>query len=246
MTKLFFKKHTLFCLILIVSGNISASAQIVSAPTSPLTAYGSGVNMRLADMPLVPQDLDHSLYLDDGWSKGDILLENNGIIRACTLRYDIANGYIEIQSETGIRAAPEQQVQQFFIMNDDSTRWFISGMLFEYEKGPISSLMEVLVDEPTQLLLRTRIIISQPNGGFTEQRRAGADAITSVKEVEYYLTMGDQLIDASSKKKMFEAFGDQQSEMKKWAKNAKTKYNDQSDVITLIKHYNSISTEQAK
>jgi hypothetical protein len=236
----------IFIFIIGLSTTLSASAQMTSTATSPLTVYGDGLNMRMADMPPVPQDLDHSLYLDDGWSKGNILLENNGIIRACTLRYDIANGYIEIQSETGIRAAPEQQVQQFFMMNDDSTRWFISGMLFEYEKNPISSLMEVLVDERTQLLLRTRIIVTQNNGGFTDQRRAGADAITSVKKVEYYLTMGDQLIDASSKKKMFEAFGDQQSEMKKWAKNTKTKYNDQSDLISLIKHYNSISTVQAK
>lgn len=232
-----------FYLFLFLSVNIAASAQLPSTSTSPLTAYGSGVNMRLVDMPTLPQDLDHSLYLDDGWTQGNILLENNRIIRECTLRYDIANGFIEIQSETGIRAAPEQQVQQFFMMEDDSSRWFISGMLFKYEKEPITSLMEVLVDESTQLLLRTRIIITQPNGGFTEQRRAGADAITSVKEEEYYLTQGDQLIDASNKKKMFEAFKDQQTEMKKWAKNAKIKYNDQNDVISLIKYYNTISTE---
>ena len=243
MINLFFKLHTVVCLFLLLSVNMAASAQLVSQSTSALTAYGSGANMRLVDMPPVPQDLDHSLYLDDGWTQGNIILENNRIIRECTLRYDIANGFIEIQSETGIRAAPEQQVQQFFMMNGDSARWFISGMLFEYKKDPITSLMEVLVDENTQLLLRTRIIVTQSNGGFTEQRRAGADAITSVKEEEYYLTQGDQLIDASNKKKMFEAFKDQQTEMKKWAKNAKIKYNDQSDVISLIKYYNTISTE---
>ena len=184
MIKLFFKMCRFFYLFLFFSFSISASAQLVSQSTSALTAYGSGANMRLVDMPPVPQDLDHSLYLDDGWTQGNILLENNRIIRECTLRYDIANGFIEIQSETGIRAAPEQQVQQFFMMENDSTRWFISGMLFEYNKNPITSLMEVLVDENTQLLLRTRIIVTQSNGGFTEQRRAGADAITSLKEEE--------------------------------------------------------------
>lgn len=240
---IFIDMRKIFIFIMVYSVNMAASAQLVSQSTSALTAYGSGANMRLVDMPPVPQDLDHSLYLDDGWTQGNILLENNRIIRECTLRYDITNGFIEIQSETGIRAAPEQQVQQFFMMNGDSIRWFISGMLFEYKKDPITSLMEVLVDESTQLLLRTRIIINKPNGGFTDQRRAGADAITSLKEEEYYLTQEDQLIDVSSKKKMFEAFGDQQNEMKQWAKNAKIKYNDQSDVISLIQYYNTISTE---
>ena len=237
----FFSLRSMLLIICCLGHGYMSLAQLTTQSTSPLTAYGSGSNMRLVDMPPVPQDLDHSIYLDEGWAPGDILLENNRIIRECTLRYDIANGYLEVQSETGIRATPEKEVEQFFMVEGDNKRWFVSGLLFTYDKGPLSTLMEVLVDDDTQLLFSSRIIITQPNGGFTEQRRAGADAITSMQEDKYYLTEGEELIDASTKKKMLAAFGEYQEDMKAWAKANKIKYNDQDDVIALVQQYNAIT-----
>ena len=216
---------------------LSAAAQLKTMTTCTLTAYGSGDNIRLIDIPPVPQHPIYSYYLnysqDHGWAKGSILLGNNRIIRECTLRYDIANAYIEFESESGIRATHEAQVRQFCMMEGASSRWFISGLYFEDEEDTFSTLMEVLVNEPTQLLLRTRIIISYP---YQPSRMYSAKL-----EVKYYLAQGNQLIDISTKKKMFAAFGERQAEMKSWAKNVKFKYKNQIDLIYLVKHYNRLS-----
>lgn len=225
-------------LTIIMVLSMPAYAQLTSLSSSPLTAYGSGVNMRVSEMPATLPDLDNSLYLDEEWKTGSILLEDGRIIKECTLRYDIANGYIEIKDGTTVRAAAEKNVQQFTIKNPPQTRWFVSGAIFKSNKEPNYNLMEVLVDGEIKLLLSTKVEIIKPNGGFTDQRReTSGDPITSRKVVKYYLIQNEQLYDVTSKGKLMKAFGEYQAEMKLYAKKTKTGFNKQQDLVILVTRY---------
>ena len=127
----------------LISLALQSNAQLQSYSTSPLTAYGSGANMRVIDMPPAPQDLDHSIYLEEQWLPGSIALENGRIIKECTLRYDLINGYLEIQNEKAVRAAPEKDVKQFSIEQEGKVRWFVNIAEFKGIKKDDHTLMEV-------------------------------------------------------------------------------------------------------
>lgn len=216
----------------------SVQAQAETYTTSPLSTYGSGVNLRVADLPTPPPDLDNSLYLVDDWSIGNILLADGRIIKKCTLRYDIANGFIEIQDKTAIRAVKEIDVKQLAIEAPPITRWFVNASIYKNEKNPKHSLMEVLVDGDIKLLVNSEVEIIKPNGGFTDQRReVSADPITSRKIVKYYLAKDDQLMDISSKGKVLKAFAPLDTEMKSYAKSKKVGFNKQNDLMTLVTEY---------
>lgn len=217
---------------------LPVQAQLETLTTGPLTTYGSGVNMRVADLPKTLPDLDNSLYLIDEWSIGSILLENGRIIKNCTLKYDIANGFIEIQDKVAIRAVKEKDVTQFTIETPPITRWFVNGSIFKKDPKPKHSLMEVLVDKEIKLLVNNEVEIIKPNGGFTDQRRdVSADPITSRKIVKFYLAKDEQLIDISSKGKVLKAFAPLDTEMKSYAKSNKIGFNKQEDLVLLVTEY---------
>jgi len=235
-----------FQLILLLAISIPVQAQLESLSSSPLTAYGSGVNMRVNNMPTAPPDLDNSLYLQEEWAVGSILLEDGRIIKRCTLRYDIGNGYIEIQDRTTIRAAAERNVQQFTIETPPQTRWFVSGSKFKSEKEPNYNLMEVLVDGDIKLLLSTKVEIIKPSGGFSDQRRANSgDPITSRKIVKFYLIQDEQLVDVTSKGKLLKAFGSYQTDIKSYAKKNKIGFSKQKDLVTLATYYAELVKKSA-
>ena len=97
--------------------------------------------------------------------------------------------------------------------------------------------MEVLVDGNIKLLLNSKIDIIKPSGGFSDQRRAGADAITSIREDTYYLAQGEQLAEIDSKKQALAAFGNYKDAMSVWTKKEKLKFGKQEDLITIVNYY---------
>lgn len=227
----------IFTLILILFF-ATAQAQLQSYSTSPLTAYGAGANMRVIDMPPAPQGLDHSLYLEEEWLPGSIALENGRVIKSCTLRYDIVNGFIEVQNDIGVRAAPVKDVAQFSMNQNGRIRWFVNIAEFVGTKENDHTLMEVLVDKDVKLFRATKIEVVKSNDGITSQRRdLLADPITSMRKDTYYINQGEELVDVSSKPKLLKAFGDQEQVMKSWAKKNKLGFKKENDLIKLIGHY---------
>ena len=218
-----------------------AVGQINTQSTSPLAAYGNGANMKIVDMPPPPPELDNSLYLSEDWQPGSVLLEIGSIIENCSLRYDIANGYIEIKGENTVRAAAEKDVAQFTINTLPKARWFINASQFGGQKKTKYNLMEVLVDGEIKLLYSSKVEIIKPNGGFTDQRRAMGDPITSRKIEKFYLVQNGNLFDANSKGKLLDAFGEKTNMMKSYAKAKGLGFSKQEDLIALVQHYSAIA-----
>ena len=215
-----------------------AIGQISSVSAAkPLAVYGDGVNMKMMDLPPLPQDLDHSLYLEDEWLPGSVLFENDRFLEKCSLKYDIANGYVEIKGEKSVKAAPEKDVKQFSFTQNEVDRWFMSASLFGNSDKISEKLLEVLVSGEVKLLFLSEVEIVKPNGGFTDQRRAGADAITSIKVEKYYLVQNEELSVFDTKKQMYKAFGNQLDPMKEWIKSYNLKLKDKDDMKRIVIHY---------
>lgn len=229
-----------FIAISLLATQLAFSQSAAVSAAQPLSIYGDGVNMRMMDMPPPPQDLDHSLYLEDEWLPGSILFENNRVIKKCSLKYDIANGYIEIKAENVVKAAPEKDVKQFTFTENDVDRWFMSASLFNNSEKISGKLLEVLVGGEIKLLYLTTVEILKPNGGFVDQRRAGADAITSIKRDKYYLVKGEELMEMDNKKQAMEAFGVHADDMKDWVKQNSLKFGKQDDLKQIVAHYTSL------
>lgn len=231
----------LYTLIICLAFAHFSSGQISSVSASkPLAVYGDGINMKMMDIPPLPQDLDHSLYLEDEWLPGSVLFENDRILEKCSLKYDIANGYVEIKGEKSVKAAPERDVKQFTFTQNEVDRWFMSASLFNNSDKISQKLLEVLVSGEVKLLFLSEVEIIKPNGGFTDQRRAGADAITSMKKEKYYLVQNEALATFDTKKQMYKAFGNQLEPMKEWIKSYKLKLNDQDDLKRIVIHYSDL------
>jgi hypothetical protein len=227
-------------LLAILATNLSFAQALNNLSAAPLTAYGAGVNMRVNEMPPAPPDMDNSLYISEEWLIGDILLENGSVLKKVALRYDIANGYIEIKDDKIVRAVAERNVQQFNMKDSLGVRWYANEIIFKPDAQD-PELLEILYDKSIKLLLSARVQIINNGGGFTDQRREASDSpITSRKIEKLYLYQDKQLIEVSSKAKLLKAFAQEGDKVKKYAKENKLSFSKNNDVKKLVAYYDTL------
>jgi hypothetical protein len=185
-------------------------------------------------------DVNGNPYLTEQWTKGTVLLKNGRKYANVQLRYDLVGDEVLFKDEKS------QQMMSFtdpvieFQLNTESEN-AASPMIFR--SGYVSddgigtkAYFQVLCDQGVKLLKKQVKVIIE-----TKEYSSATSTKNFSESTSYYLYKNNKAVKIrKDKKQIFSVLGNQTDALEKFIKDNNLNLKNESDLIRLVAHYNSL------
>ncbi|PTX22215.1 hypothetical protein C8N40_10137 [Pontibacter mucosus] len=222
-------------LILLVLSLVFISAYMdASAQTAIVDVMGKPIQAKQY------VDVQGSPYLFDDWKKGNVTLADGTTFEGMALMYDQITDEVIFRNDQGQAQAFLQPVVMFtFSLGEDGVKEAKRNFRKGYapvDGASAGAFYEVLADGDTQLLKRYSKTI------FEETPYGTATKVKKFQEnTSYYVAKADKLEKVKQdKKSILNALPDKAPALEKYMKENRLNLRNDSDIIKLVDHYNSL------
>lgn len=184
-------------------------------------------------------DIQGHPFLFENWTKGIVKFVNGTSVSDLDLKYDLVKDELYFKDpKTEQVMIFSEKISEFKLNNPvKSTDFFYFKNGFTpLDANTAKSFYQLLMDGTAQLIKRYTKEI------FEERPYNSATTIRSFKDAElYYVVKNNQLIKIKKdKKQVLAAFADRSAELEAFIKSNGLNLKNESDLIKLIAHYNSL------
>ena len=227
---------TILCLFLTT---LAYAQQADGTGQSNSHIYGDGFNARAREIPFTPGETEGSYYLFTNWSPGTITMASGEKVRDVFLKYDFQKRALEIKKDTTYYALNAHDTERFTIYDPERNefRRFAAAQAYQLDNTPLTGALEVLYQGAVGLAARVAPKLIEAN--YKGALSGGSTNDKIVKEKEYFLVKGYQLIPLPTKKK--EAIAVLQKhdpDIKQFLKQKRLHPKREEDLIAIVEHLN--------
>ena len=201
--------------------------------------YGDGFNARAREIPFTPGETEGSYYLFTNWSPGTITMAGGEEIRDVFLKYNFRKRTLEIKRDTTYYVLDAHDTEQFTIYDPERNefRRFAAAKAYQLSSTPLTGALEVLFQGAVGLAARVAPKLIEAN--YKGALSGGSTNNKIVKEKEYFLVKGYQLIPLPAKEKETVAvLQEHDPDIKQFMKQERLKPKREEDLITIVEHLN--------
>lgn len=194
---------------------------------------------------LPPATVTGSLFLDDNWQTGNILLKNGGVLKQVPLKYNLESNELLVETSSGVKSVYSDKIKQFSWISaiDGQPRHFVNVDNFTSDSELGAGFFEILIEGPYTLASKASLKYYKPN--YNAMYDAGnQDGRFSKTEHLYYIVNGKTVHPVPKKKKLFfSIFGDKKGQVESYMKEYKYNNKDKFDLVRIFNYYNSLLSE---
>jgi len=205
----------------------------------------AGKNEVLYGVAAPPGKVIGDTYLSTLWRPSAIqLYKDDRVIEGYDCRYDLQSDALDVKTKEGVKVLEGKRIRSFSWQ--DSSRlepvFFVNASDFKLDGVPLTGFFEVLVDGKAPLLKRITLHLKKADYNVSFDVGSRDDKI--LKQSQYYVGRENAVTElGSSKKKVLALFGDQAAEMERFLNNNQVSLKQETDLIKVFQHYNSLLTQ---
>lgn len=186
-----------------------------------------------ATRPSGISSFETGIYLEPGWTNGQVMLGDESVIDNVLMRYDIYHQQLQFIREKDTLAFSKPEEMKYFMLDDKK-------MIYaEFENNNIigKSFFEVLSDGYCQLLLHRIVKYHLKSDDISDQ----TDDLY-IRECKYYIIKDSNVATPvrACKKSVLCAFKDKEDQVRDYMKNNKLKMKTCDQLKEVVDFYNSL------
>lgn len=182
-----------------------------------------------------------SKYLYKNWKLGTLEVDA-GVVKEYGMNIDLQNGYLEINTDVGIRAVPMKAVKTLTMghANTRDLQTFVSTQKYGGTQVGVAGLFEVLVQNDTETTLLKYNFVEVKQGSYNATLDMGNNEIKYMIKEKYFMSKNGKLIEVSpNKKKFLGSFtGENRTQIENFLKENNVKLKDQEDIVLVCNFLN--------
>jgi hypothetical protein len=179
-----------------------------------------------------------SVYLHDDWIYGTLMLLSGDTLTDLSLKYDIKNSLLEINTPVGIKVASLSKIKGFELAVIPRKQLFLNAN--RQQVPGLTGLVEVLATGSTALYAKPSVEIVA--GNYNAALDVGSRGDKAVKKEDLYLVKDGKATDVTKAgKKVVSQFRGREDEIEKYAKDNHLSYKKKEDLATIVRFANEES-----
>lgn len=176
-----------------------------------------------------------SVYLQDDWTSGTLMLLSGDTIKDLSLKYDIKNSLLEINTDVGIKVASLSKIKGFELAVVPRKQLFLNAN--RQQVPGLTGLVEVLITGKTSLYAKPSIDIIA--GNYNAALDVGSRGDKAVKKENLFLVKDGQATDVTrAGKKIVANFPGREGEIEKYVKEGHLSYKKKEDLAAIVRFAN--------
>jgi hypothetical protein len=180
-----------------------------------------------------------SVYLHDDWVDGTLMLLSGDTLADLSLKYDIKNSLLEINTPAGIKVASLSKIKGFELAVMPRKQLFLNAN--RQQVPGLTGLVEVLATGSTSLYAKPSVEIIA--GNYNAALDVGSRGDKAVKKEDMYLVKDGKATDVTKAgKKVVSQFRGREDEIEKYAKDNHLSYKKKEDLATIVRFANEEPT----
>lgn len=179
-------------------------------------------------------------YLEEDWQPAYIqFYSSDKVYKIDFLKYDIYHNLFEYKDNEGVKVIYGHYVRNFKLESAIQNREFINAAEYGSPENKITGFLEILVDNSASLFCHYSAIIKKNNYNVALDVGDKNDKILVKKD--YLLGIDNDFLKKIKTRKDLERHKPASNQLlKTFIKNNQIRFNQKSDLVELIKYYNSI------
>lgn len=176
-----------------------------------------------------------SVYLRDDWTYGTLMLLSGDTLKDLSLKYDIKNGLLEINTDAGIKVASLSKIKGFELSVVPRKQLFLNAN--RQQVPGLTGLVEVLATGKISLYAKPAVEILP--GNYNAAMDVGSRNDKAVKKEDLFLVKNGQATDVTrAGKKIVSHFQGREGEIQKYAKDKNLSYKKKEDLAVIVRFAN--------
>lgn len=195
------------------------------------------------ELPLPPPGTEGSFYLNDNWLIGEFTITNSDkLYKNFPLKYDLKNQLLEIQNndQTKVCTLPVLKTFSYRNVNNEVENYINTALIDDAGKVLPKSIAQVLYEDKVILLAVPHLEVKDPT--YVPAIDMGNRNKQILKKTDYYVVNNAKAykITGSSFRKNEDAFTNKKSDVERFVKENKLKFNKEEDLVKIFEYYNSL------
>jgi hypothetical protein len=172
-----------------------------------------------------------SVYLHDDWVDGTLMLLSGDTLADLSLKYDIKNSLLEINTPAGIKVASLSKIKGFELAVMPRKQLFLNAN--RQQVPGLTGLVEVLAKGKTSLYAKPSVEIIA--GNYNAALDVGSRGDRAVKKEDLFLVKDGRATDITrAGKKIITNFPGHEAEIEKYTKVNRLSYKKKDDLATIV------------
>ncbi|TRX57537.1 hypothetical protein FNH22_15445 [Fulvivirga sp. M361] len=233
MVKILWFSCILICTSLFTYGQTENQVSVFDQTINP-----AGI---IEELPPPPPKVEGSVYLSEEWQHGAVTLASNQKITNYLLKYDLQNHILEIRVSDEIKVCPLHMFTSFELkdVRTNTTSRFVNLPNLTNDPEFADGIAEVLFEGEVLLLKQYHLVTKEPT--YLATVDMGKKNSSIHKKEKFYISQNKTLKKIERRHKLNkELFGNHQSQMETYIATNKLKFSNESDLINIALHFNSI------
>jgi hypothetical protein len=177
-----------------------------------------------------------SVYLHDDWTHGTLMLLSGDTLTDLSLKYDIKNSLLEINTPAGIKVASLSKIKGFELEVMPRKQLFLNAN--RQQVPGLTGLVEVLAAGSTSLYAKPSVEIVA--GNYNAALDVGSRGDKAIKKEDLFLVKDGKATDVTrAGKKVVSHFQGRESEIETYAKDNRLSYKKKDDLATIVRFANA-------
>ena len=187
--------------------------------------------------------VSYAQFPSEIWHEGKIVLVNNDTILG-NIKYDLDKDIIQINNKRGTEVYTAKKVLYFNFFDDISNQYrqFYALPFYNTLEYKTPVFFEVLFEGKMTLLAREYIAVRNVSYGISGLSEATYLEQALVYEYFFLDNQGSIVRFYNKKRHLYQILKDKETEIKKFTKRNRLKYDNKSDMIFLMEYYNTLIT----
>ncbi|MBT1685766.1 hypothetical protein [Dawidia soli] len=176
-----------------------------------------------------------SVYLQDDWTYGTLMLLSGDTLKDLSLKYDVKNSLLEINTDAGIKVASLSKIKGFELAVVPRKQLFLNAN--RQQVPGLTGLVEVLATGKTSLYAKPSVDIIA--GNYNAALDVGSRGDKAVKKEDLFLVRDGQATNVTrAGKKVVDNFQGREDQIEKYAKDNRLSYKKKEDLAKIVRFAN--------
>ncbi|MCD9014606.1 hypothetical protein [Parachryseolinea silvisoli] len=181
-----------------------------------------------------------SVYLHDDWVNGTLMLLSGDTLADLSLKYDIKNSLLEINTPAGIKVASLSKIKGFELAVMPRKQLFLNAN--RQQVPGLTGLVEVLAKGNTSLYAKPSVEIIA--GNYNAALDVGSRGDKAIKKEDLFLVKDGKATDVTrAGKKVVGQFQGREADIEKYVKDNHLSYKKKDDLARIIRFANEGSAK---
>ncbi len=178
-------------------------------------------------------------FISSQWNQGTVVLLSGDSIARYPLKYNLSTDVLEVKTSHAIKVVPLKDVRLFYWFENGQRLDFINGSAYANDGTPRTGYFQVLAEGTINLFKKTHLSVQKAN--YRPELDVGSSEDKVIREDTYHLARGKSITKLKNNRKVYGFFKQQQTKVKKRAKQQGWNPKKEGGLIAIVNHYNELT-----